>query len=632
LNSNESNTLESVMSAITLMLQGSFSDAHDLVCSIELPENTQVAALVPGMLELIDRLIGELSSKESALALLQTAMWELEEAKENLRTKEARYRTTLESIGDSLIKTDLQGHVQIMNAVAEQFTGWCAKDAVGRPISEILHIIDARTRSQAENPIHSAIREGASVAPASDVLVVARDGTERHITNSCAPIRDVERQILGAVLVSRDVTEDFHRREELRESEERFRVLFENSRDAIMTLAPPSWRFTSCNSAAIAMFGASSAAELTSLGPWDVSSALQPGGQRSDELAKQAIAKALRDGVNFFPWTHKRIDGSDFSATILLSRIELGGSTILQATIRDVTAQQRLEVELGHARKLEAVGQLAAGIAHEINTPAQFVGDSISFLADGFKEMQQLIDKYRQTINVLAAIPGHERLIEQLKEAEDTVDLPYLEENAPAAFTRSLDGIARISTIVSAMKNFAHPDQREKSPADLNQAIQATLTIARNEYKYVADVETEFGELPPVICHIGDMNQVLLNLIVNAAHAIFDVVATSGNRGRIRVRTMQEDDHVRVEIADTGCGIPEDVRERVFEPFFTTKEVGRGSGQGLAIARSIVVDKHGGSLTFDTEMGQGTTFTIRLPLNGKMAGLAAGTPSEEVRA
>lgn len=186
-----------------------------------------------------------------------------------------------------------------------------------------------------------------------------------------------------------------------------------------------------------------------------------------------------------------------------------------------------------------------------------------------------------------------------------------------------MDGVERISSIVRAMKEFAHPDQREQGPANLNRALRTTLTVARNEYKYVADVDTDLGDLPPVMCHIGDLNQVFLNLIVNAAHAIDDVVSGTGGKGRIRVRTRREDDNAPIDISDTGCGIPEAIRHRIYEPFFTTKPVGKGSGQGLAIARSIVVDRHGGSLTYLTS-SEGTTFTIRLPLSGKAARTTRG--------
>ena len=290
----------------------------------------------------------------------------------------------------------------------------------------------------------------------------------------------------------------------------------------------------------------------------------------------------------------------------------------LTATFRELESQvqqrERAEVELRHAQKLEAVGQLAAGIAHEINTPTQFVGDSIRFLADSFADAQPLMAKYRQAVTSLASVPGHESLVRQIREAEDAADVAYVEENGPVAFSRALEGIARISTIVSAMKEFAHPDQRDKRAADLNRALRATLTIANNQLRYVAEVETDFGELPSVMCHLGDINQVFLNLLVNAAHAVADAVGESGRRGLVRVRTAHEGDRVRIDVSDSGCGIPEAIRDRVFEPFFTTKDVGRGTGQGLSIARSIVVDKHGGSLTFVSEVGKGSTFTILLPV------------------
>ncbi|MBK7859802.1 MAG: hypothetical protein IPJ65_14505 [Archangiaceae bacterium] len=176
-----------------------------------------------------------------------------------------------------------------------------------------------------------------------------------------------------------------------------------------------------------------------------------------------------------------------------------------------------------------------------------------------------------------------------------------------------------MATLVRSMKEFAHPGQLEKAPADLNRALSTTLTIACNEYKLVAEVETDLGELPPVMCLVGELNQAFLNLIVNAAHAIGDAVHGTERKGRIRVETRRSGESVVVRISDTGPGIPAHVRDRIFEPFFTTKEVGKGTGQGLSIARNAVVDKHGGSLTFETELGAGTTFIVRLPISGAAA-------------
>jgi signal transduction histidine kinase len=271
--------------------------------------------------------------------------------------------------------------------------------------------------------------------------------------------------------------------------------------------------------------------------------------------------------------------------------------------------------ELLHASKLESVGRLAAGIAHEINTPIQFVSDSVHFLRDGFGTLVPLVRRYRELRAAAAAGPVDPSLLDELERAEEEADLDYLLENAPKAFDRSLEGLGRVATLVQSMKEFAHPGQKLKAPADLNRALTTTLTIARNEYKYVAEVETDLAELPLVPCHVGELNQVFLNIIVNAAHAIEPTVRGTSRKGTIRLESRLEGDGwVRISITDSGSGIPEAIRKQVFDPFFTTKQVGKGTGQGLAIARSVVVDKHGGTLTFDSEVGRGTTFHIRLPL------------------
>jgi signal transduction histidine kinase len=319
----------------------------------------------------------------------------------------------------------------------------------------------------------------------------------------------------------------------------------------------------------------------------------------------------------------RRIASLDLTETAQV-RSRLGELDLLSTTLgqmRDALRRHMEERDLsrqeGHARKLEAVGQLAAGIAHEINTPAQYVGDGVHFLKEAFECYQRLVSQYRRAVEVLATAGGQDALVSEIRETETDIDLAYLEANVPGSFASCQDGISRISTIVRAMKEFAHPDQTEMAPADLNRALQTTLAIAKNEYKYVAEVTTEFGDLPSVLCHVGDLNQVFLNLIVNAAHAIGDVVSKGGGKGAIRITTCREGDLARIDIADTGSGIPETIRSRIFDPFFTTKEVGKGSGQGLAIARSIVVTKHHGSLTFESELGKGTTFTIRLPIAGE---------------
>ena len=209
-----------------------------------------------------------------------------------------------------------------------------------------------------------------------------------------------------------------------------------------------------------------------------------------------------------------------------------------------------------------------------------------------------------------------ETLIRAVEATARAIDVAYLTKEIPEAIQQSLEGIERVAKIVQAMKEFSHPGSEEKTAIDLNSAIESTLTVARNEWKYVADMVMELDPtLPLVPCLPGELNQVVLNIIVNAAHAITDVVGDgSRGKGTITVSTRRDGGWVEIRITDTGTGIPEAVRDKVFDPFFTTKEVGKGTGQGLAIAHDVVVKKHGGTLTFTSEIGQGTVFRIRLPL------------------
>ena len=281
----------------------------------------------------------------------------------------------------------------------------------------------------------------------------------------------------------------------------------------------------------------------------------------------------------------------------------------------DVTDRLRLEDELVQAQKLESIGHLAAGIAHEINTPTQFVGDNVRFLSDSFTDINRLIEQYQRLLAAAKTGVCPEALIETCEAANRGADLEYLLAEIPKAIAQTVEGVDRVATIVRAMKEFSHPGSKEKASVNLNRAIESTVTVARNEWKYVADLQTNLDpSLPLVPCLVGEFNQVVLNMIVNATHAIADAVKGTGGKGTITICTSRVGDFVEVRIADTGLGIPESVRHKIFDPFFTTKEVGRGTGQGLAIARSVVVDKHGGTIDVESEVGKGTTFLIRLPL------------------
>jgi two-component system, NtrC family, sensor kinase len=269
---------------------------------------------------------------------------------------------------------------------------------------------------------------------------------------------------------------------------------------------------------------------------------------------------------------------------------------------------------MAQGQNLESVGRIAAGVAHEINTSVQFISDSVRFVRHALKDVPRALADYRAlAAGVLSGrdVAAQARLA---AETDEAADVDYFLKNAPDALDRALEGIGRVGSIVRSMTEFAHPDNQNMTDVDINRAIRTTLNMARNEYKAVADVETELGDVPPVHCHAGDINQVVLNLLLNAAHAIGDLVAGTSTKGRITVRTRAIANFVEISIADTGDGIPESVRGRIFEPFVTTKEVGRGTGQGLALSRGLVVEKLKGSLHFETETGKGTTFFIRLPV------------------
>lgn len=278
----------------------------------------------------------------------------------------------------------------------------------------------------------------------------------------------------------------------------------------------------------------------------------------------------------------------------------------------DLTSRKELERQLLQSQKLESVGHLAAGIAHEINTPIQYVRDNTLFFRDEFSNLKSLLEQYQEF--VAAAVEQSGRA-EELKQLSQTLDLPYLLDEIPRALEQTLEGVEAVAKIVRSMRDFSHPGSEDKAKIDLNAAIESTTTVCRNEWKYVADLELELDRsIPPISCFAGEINQVILNLVVNAAHAISDATDTGKKgRGKIKISSKVNDEGVEISISDTGIGIPSEIQSKIFDPFFTTKKLGKGSGQGLAIAFNTIVERHHGILDFSSEVGKGTTFRIGLP-------------------
>ena len=309
-------------------------------------------------------------------------------------------------------------------------------------------------------------------------------------------------------------------------------------------------------------------------------------------------------------------DGRVFPVEVNANFLEFDGQEYCFAFTRDVSERREWETQLRQAQKLEAIGQLAAGIAHEINTPSQYIGDNTGFLKESWTSIAPLFDGMRQ----IRAHIGNGLTEDELKDFDRRwaeTDIDYLQTEIPKALEQALDGVHRVNKIVRAMKEFSHPGAEEKQAIDINQAVQTTVTVARNEWKYVADLEMLLDPaLPPVPCHSGEFNQVILNLLVNAAHAIEESGCKGfKEKGKITIRTRRDAEGVELSITDTGAGIPGEVQSRIFEPFFTTKPVGKGTGQGLALARNTIVKRHGGKIWFETTPGKGTTFFIYLPFS-----------------
>jgi len=312
-------------------------------------------------------------------------------------------------------------------------------------------------------------------------------------------------------------------------------------------------------------------------------------------------------------------DGSLYTEEMTITPVfdEIDEISHFIAIKKDISGRKQLEAQLIQAQKLESIGQLAAGIAHEINTPIQYVGDNTHFLREAFEDLWKLLSSYERLLTAVRSEAVSPELLTELDTVIHDIDLGYLKEEVPTAIEQSLSGVKQVSRIVGAMKEFSHPGSEDKELIDLNRMIENTVTVARNEWKYVAEMITDLdSDLPPVPGIGQVLGQVVLNIVVNAAHAIADVVGDgSVERGTIKISTSVLQTHsVEIRITDTGKGISEAISNKIFDPFFTTKDVGKGTGQGLSIAYSAVVDKHDGRLRFESEAGKGTTFIIELPL------------------
>jgi PAS domain S-box-containing protein len=428
-----------------------------------------------------------------------------------------------------------------------------------------------------------------------------RSGGYRHILCRGTSLRDAQDRPLRMVIVFSDIDEKIR----------------DESRQRALVAAIPDTLFR------VRADGTISGVRRGSEREGSPFAALREGMTLEDSFSDARLLALLRGalfgGASNEPQNTKalRVTTSASEGTPLHHEVRIVRSDDDEAVciVRDVTEQRELEERLLESQKLGAIGQLAAGIAHEINTPMQFIGDNLHFASGSVAQLMTLLEQFKAAALEAEIAPLGAAKLEELLMAEADADFEYVREALPTALKRSLGGVERVTNIVRALKTFAHPGGDKLALTDLRGLIESTVMVATNEWRYVAEVELDLdANLLPVPCVAGELNQVVLNLIVNAAHAIGDVVAQTGDKGRITIKAWNDETHAEIRISDTGTGIPEHARAKVFEPFFTTKEVGKGTGQGLSLAYNCIVKRHKGTINFETELGAGTTFIVRLPL------------------
>ncbi len=513
-----------------------------------------------------------------------------------------QFRTLAASTHDAIIVIDEHCSVHLWNNGASRYFGYLDREVIGKSLKDILKVRE----SQLDN-FRMWIKSSEKIQRQIETEIQHKHGHWIPVEVSFSNMQ-IETENF-AVLIIRNI-------EERKKNEQKLKQLNYQNEQLIKSLASvlivtdSDEKVIRWNTVAESTFGIPSGDVIgkpfTNTGiQWNWEKVFEAIGSCRVEKSIQHLADLNYTGNNgktgflnlsFSPYP---IDNSQYPGFIILGQ--------------DITDRKIMESQLVQNQKLESIGQLAAGIAHEINSPTQFVTDNVYFLNETFKDMKPVFD-------LLFDIIGNresrmEDIRERLTEIVEDIDLSYLLEEVPQAFKQTLEGLERVSSIVKAMKQFSHPGTKEKQLYSVNEAIRTTAMVSKNEWKYVAELSLELEEhLPAVNLLVDEFNQVILNMIVNAAHAIAERQdENTTEKGKITISTKDDGRHVRIDVRDTGKGIPGEIINRVFDPFFTTKEIGKGTGQGLAISHDIIVNKHQGFIEVQSTPGEGTMFTIRLP-------------------
>jgi len=527
------------------------------------------------------------------------------QAEEALRQSAALLQAITDNAEDLILVCDLDYNWRYASPSVTAALGYPIQELIGANAREIIHPEDLPHVDIAASSVVSA-----GQARTLTVRYRHKNGSWRHLEACGTLVRAASGAPEGFIVVARVVDERILAEKKLQAAHAETE-LFLNSIPSIVIGLDAEGQITRWNRTAVLTLGLSPEAVLgrkildcgiqwlhpemaAEVARWLNS----PRSYRSEDLAYE------REGqVRFLGVVVRRLPSEEGEPA----------SFILTGT--DVTERKVLEDQLRQAQKLEAIGQLAAGIAHEINTPTQYVGDNTRFLKDSWQPLAGFLQFCGNLQRQASAGTATPQALQEFVELYQRCDFDYLLKEIPHAIDQSLEGLQRVSKIVRGMKEFSHPGTEEKRAVNLNRAIETTITVARHEWKYCADVVTRFDEeLPLVPCLIGEFNQVMLNLIINAAHAVAAAIGEEARKGILTITTRREGEWAEVSVTDTGTGIAPEIRSRIFEPFFTTKPMGKGTGQGLALAHSVIVKRHQGQLWFETEVGRGTTFFLRLPL------------------
>ncbi len=535
-------------------------------------------------------------------------------AEEELRRSKEYLARIVETIAEGIYIVDTDGKIVFANQAAEEIFGIAREELYNRTYNDSKWNVkngNGKVLSQEDYPF-SIVKTTGRPVYGIEILSRRPDETEITVSINAAPLYDEGGNFQGMVATQQDITARKNAENEIRRANREKEQLI-TAMPSILISLDAGFKVKTWNSAAMETFGIDQDAVLNA-------NFFDSGIDWNWDDIKQSIDACRKTGKPVFSGDirYLGVDGKEgfigFSINPILDKVSGNGYLMLGS---ELTERRILESQLAQAQKLESIGSLAAGIAHEINTPTQFVGDNIHFLDEAFSDTMELVQQYRLLIENSDEKKSREDILESMREAEENADLEFLEEEVPKAISSSLKGVERVSTIVRAMKDFSHPGSKEKMLVDLNKTIESTITISRNEWKYVSELTTDYDPTMGMVpCYPDEFNQVILNLITNAAHAISEKIGeNSEEKGTITIKTTREGDFAVVTVSDTGGGIPDSIKDKVFDHFFTTKEVGRGTGQGLSISRSIIVEKHGGSITLHSEVGVGTTFIIRLPMD-----------------